>query len=74
MRRIADLVQSGDEFIHFALLQPNTQVHLMLSGSRAMEFPAIRDLDPLMLDGEIIPSFRERLRDSQLGKTQYEDS
>ena len=72
MRGIADLVQSSDELIHLVLLQANTQVHFMVSRSRTVELPTIRDLSPLMLDEKIIPPFHERLCDGELGNTQYE--
>lgn len=53
---VADFEQAADELIQSVLLQPDSHVQFVICGSRANQLPTTGDVDPCVLDLEIIPT------------------
>jgi hypothetical protein len=67
--RIADFVQGRDQLLKSVLLQANAHFEQMILRRGRVEFPAARNFDPSVLEGNIVPSFAgQRLGTTETGK------
>jgi len=76
MLRVADLVQVVNELAKPVLLQADIHLQGVIRGRSANFNPASGNVDPLMLDLGLLPTFVEvrGLRDSRMEDTKQSDS